>query len=468
MGPEPAYPPTCRRPWGFCLALASTLIARSLCPAQTIPTERDEGFGALTAGAASAPDGFTTYTVTSLDDDGPGTLRDALAAGRRKIVFDVAGDIHLSRGLWIRDSYLTVAGETAPSPGITIRRAPNAGFGISARPRYGPAHDIIIRHLRFVRDDDAPRADGDGDICGIDGSDEELYNVIYDHITAYHADDGVFDVRGHVHDVTVSWCLIADTLTATAIVGSNGPATASKLSFHHNVWARNTERLPRVRTNVQTLDLINNVMYQWDVAENGFGATAIVDAPGVPDCAANIINNHYLPGPGKPDRAIVYGQGPRPGPSDDGGPSQRVPQSTLWTNSRMGPLYVAGNIIPRENYDHWSTIPEPLPIPAAAAVTIDDADGLHERVIPRVGCKFRTDADQRLLDEVRTALLADLERRRSDQAAEPNPGSRSLCAPLTGAELLLTATALMLLCPLRKRVGGDTRAPRPPNRPSLP
>jgi len=90
------------------------------------------------------------YRVTNLSDSGLGSLREGIEGQERArtIVFEVSGTIALKRSISIRNrnSYLTVAGATAPSPGITIR---NHGFHIRGR-----ANDIFIQHLRFRTGDE--------------------------------------------------------------------------------------------------------------------------------------------------------------------------------------------------------------------------------------------------------------------------------------------------------------------------
>src|SRR4029078_2754428 len=73
-------------------------------------------------------------------DSGPGTLRAALEEDRpRRVGVSVAGEIFLRSPLVIRASDITIAGQTAPSPGISL-------LGDTLRVR---ANDVIIRNIRF-------------------------------------------------------------------------------------------------------------------------------------------------------------------------------------------------------------------------------------------------------------------------------------------------------------------------------
>ena len=128
--------------WALALSIAAVLgppAAEAACGASGVPGTPYEGFGAATTGGAGKP----VYRVTTLADSGSGSLRDALSAGNRCIVFDVAGDISLRGQLYVDGAFVTVDGFSAPSPGITLR---DYGIGMWGT---GGVHDVILRGLRF-------------------------------------------------------------------------------------------------------------------------------------------------------------------------------------------------------------------------------------------------------------------------------------------------------------------------------
>src|SRR5262249_39016217 len=84
-------------------------------------------------------EGGQVITVTTLEDSGPGSLREALSAsGPRVIKFAVGGEIWLKDRLGVTNPFVTVDGSSAPSPGITL-------MGDRVRLR---THDVILRDIR--------------------------------------------------------------------------------------------------------------------------------------------------------------------------------------------------------------------------------------------------------------------------------------------------------------------------------
>src|SRR5688500_16167693 len=77
--------------------------------------------------------------VTTLAPSGPGSLLAALETdGPRIVVFEVGGVIDFAqREIKITKPFLTIAGQTAPSPGITIIKT-----GIDLRTQ-----DVIVQHI---------------------------------------------------------------------------------------------------------------------------------------------------------------------------------------------------------------------------------------------------------------------------------------------------------------------------------
>ena len=364
-----------------------------------------EGYGSQTPGGA----GGEVFHVTSLSDSGPGTLRAAVADrdydadGPRRVVFDVAGTITLQSDLVVREPYLTIDGATAPAPGITIRKASihNGEFIIAG------THDIIIQHLRFwglwqtggVHSNNAATISIDGDA----GPDYVARDIVLDHITARNATDGGPDIWGEVRDLTISWCFFFYNWHPTTVSHYPGPyQVRQRISMHHNVYAKNGERNPQMRADVRDFDYVNNIIYDWGYFGEGGGyGIRIKNNPGEPKVNANFVNNWFLPTI-KPAWALVYGTVPG-ADSYDGGPVLPPPQGKVVTTSSMGDLYVAGNILPAENEDHYATVSQPLPVPPYARVTTFPAANLAAEVLPDVGMRYRDGQEQAILDEIAAA-----------------------------------------------------------------
>ncbi len=77
-----------------------------------------EGFGAGSVGGR----GGKVYEVTNTNDSGSGSLRSCIeASGPRICIFRTGGLITLNSPLTILNPYITIAGQTAPGGGITIK-----------------------------------------------------------------------------------------------------------------------------------------------------------------------------------------------------------------------------------------------------------------------------------------------------------------------------------------------------------
>jgi len=200
-----------------------------------------QGFGTSTRGGADRP----VIRVTTLNDAGPGSLREALSRGSRTIVFDVTGDILLRDHLWVLGAYITLDGFSAPVPGITLKN-----YGLVIRGSKG-AHDVIIRGIR-VRN------------AAIDGIQVAYgaYKVILDRVSVAGSLDGNLDITEGARDVTVSWSILGANHKNMLI--KHNP---SRVTLHHNLLA-GSSRNPQVRmddsttarASTTTADIRNNLV----------------------------------------------------------------------------------------------------------------------------------------------------------------------------------------------------------------
>ena len=242
-----------------------------------------EGFGRFAQGGR----GGDVYHVTSLADNGPGSLRLGIdsANGPRTIVFDVSGTIVLRSALLIEKSFLTIAGQTAPGDGITIR-----DYSTQIRK----AHDIIVRYIRFRLGDEnkTKETKGADDTLVTD----DIDHVIFDHCSLSWAIDGTHDLR-RGGNFTLQWCVLSEALNnslhnkgAHAMCASyrdlSGP-----ISLHHNLFSTCRDRHPTLGSASMPpqhiVDFRNNLVYNWS-------------SPGTAnfcDHFINCINNVWRPGP---------------------------------------------------------------------------------------------------------------------------------------------------------------------------
>src|ERR1035438_9148260 len=91
-----------------------------------------EGFGQFASGGS----GGETVHVTTLDDSGPGSFRDAVSKPNRTVVFDVGGIIRLKSNVAV-SSRITLDGKTAPGDGITL-------YGRSVS--FSRQNNVIVRY----------------------------------------------------------------------------------------------------------------------------------------------------------------------------------------------------------------------------------------------------------------------------------------------------------------------------------
>lgn len=249
----------------FCLvAMALAWLGPVPALAQVFPGA--VGWAAETRGGR----GGAILRVTNLDASGPGSFRAAIERkGPRIVVFEVGGVIDLGRTtLSIEEPFLTIAGQTAPSPGITIIRG-----GIDIK-----THDVIMRHVRVHTgvDGQPQRSGWEADAVSTVGA----RNVIVDHCTMIWAIDENLSAsgprftgkaveewrRGTSHNITFSYNLLAEGLRyASHPKGEHSKGSlihdnATGILIYRNLYAHNQERNPLLKGGVHAA-VVNNFIY---------------------------------------------------------------------------------------------------------------------------------------------------------------------------------------------------------------
>jgi hypothetical protein len=268
------------------------------------------------------------YVVTSLEDSGPGTFREALeAVGPRIVLFNVAGIINLKTTVSIRAPYITISGASAPGDGVCI-----AGVGVSI-----DTHDVVIRHMRF--------RDARGGSDSVTG--HPVGNIMVDHVSAswgrdenmslyrhiYRPPDGGPDQKLPVVNITVQNTIFSECLKAGHEFGSTLGGHNS--TFFLNLWANNVSRNPSIGMDGD-FTLVNNVIFNW--------LNRTVDG-GDNTSYYTIINNYFKPGPVTPKDKPEGHRILKPEPRRGDGPND------------FGKAHVAGNIMEGHDEitkDNWA------------------------------------------------------------------------------------------------------------------
>ena len=274
----------------FTLLAASLISAASMAQAPAFPGA--EGHGRYVTGGR----GGKIVHVTNLNDSGTGSFREAVKSGNKIIVFDVAGVIALKSDLKFADN-ITILGQTAPSPGITLRY-----YTVQ------PGSNNIIRFLRIRRGQEKNINDG------ADATwQRNKTGIIFDHCSFSWSIDEVASFYDN-NNFTMQWCTVAESLTnpghSKGAHGYGGIWGGKLASFHHNFVAHLMNRGPRFNGArygwTGYTDNKEYSTYKWQntvQAENvDFRNCVMYNAQGT--CYGgpgggqiNIVNNYYKAGP---------------------------------------------------------------------------------------------------------------------------------------------------------------------------
>lgn len=203
--------------------------------------------------------GGNAYKVTNLNASGTGSLKACIdGATPRTCIFEVSGTIRLTSDLLIRNNNITIAGQTAPSPGITLR-------GAALRIQ---ASDVLVQHLRVRVGDDATGPDPENrDALKIEGSSTRaVRNVVIDHCSFSWAIDETVSVWGPYDNITFSNNLFAEALNESIHPkGNHGfgvifdSQAGSSVTMTGNLFAHQVERNPLSRA--AEFVFVNNIVY---------------------------------------------------------------------------------------------------------------------------------------------------------------------------------------------------------------
>ena len=336
-----------------------------------------EGYGKYSQGGR----GGDVYEVTNLNDSGEGSLRSAVEAkGSRTIVFRVSGTIDLNSDLNIKNSNITIAGQTAPGDGICIKRYP---LMINA-------DDVIIRYIRVRLGDESGQ---DSDAI----SARYVRNLILDHVSASWSIDETMSIY-HCDSITVQWCMIAESMFNSNHVKSNhgfGGIWGSNYStYHHNLIANHSSRNPRFASGSGNTDYRNNVLYNWGYRSCYGGEAKQKGSEKFTFSTINMVANYYKPGPA----------------TDPGKKTELVDPSSRGDDDK-GSWYVADNYIegsPSVTNDNWSGVVGSNYIKIgqpwnAMPIELQTAEEAYKSVLNNAGATFpkRDAVDLRIIEEAR-------------------------------------------------------------------
>ncbi|CCH47321.1 hypothetical protein [Pseudodesulfovibrio piezophilus] len=235
--------------------------------------------------------GSNIIHVTSLDDDGPGTLREALEKdGPKIIVFEESGTILLKSDLIITHDKTTIAGETAPSPGIIIH---NGSLHIRAS-------DIVVSHVAIYpgsSNDPQIAENRDGiSIYGSPSKNIQRNNILLHNVSVGWAVDENIGIQGLTDHIKIVRSLIAQPLvTGGHPKGSHSMnillgGTVKRVIIVGSVLAGAEYRSPRLLTG-NRVSFINNVIVGPGLRATHLDTSQTVLQPG----AIDLIGNVYFP-----------------------------------------------------------------------------------------------------------------------------------------------------------------------------
>lgn len=365
-----------------------------------------EGFGSMATGGR----GGVVIEVTNLADDATGatvgSLRWALNQSKTvpaTIVFRVGGIIKLVADLRsTRTAGTTIAGQTAPGDGITIR---------GAKTNLGGSVNLIVRNIRFRIGLKADTLFAAGGSIGI----ENASNFILDHCVFGWSGEENMTIYDNTL-TTVQWCVVHEGLYASGHAkGARSYGSqwgGQSATYHHNLLAHNYSRSPRfngARSNDLNVlvDFVNNVNYNWGKDNSCYGGDIEKNSH-----KANFVNNYYKPGLVRPGTSSSYFV------QSSYNAIQGTTKIAQWY---MSGNYMAGSANTSRNTDNYAGLDASGYVSAGVAktslimaspfvvpypVTTQTAAEAYVSVLAKAGTIKRDSTERRVVNEVRTGTAS--------------------------------------------------------------
>lgn len=292
--------------------------------------------------AAGAYGTVSVIKITNLDDSGSGSFRNCAEtqSGARTCIFEISGYIDLQTDINITNPYLTVAGQTAPAPGIHLR---NSRVNIKT-------HDVLLQNFSIRPGEGFPGARvTERDAVVIDSSSgNPVFNVHLNRMSlAYGLDEVISSYAGSVVKYPIDNINVSDTMIieglnnsvrGTYYRGCNAAVCAAnpsvcteycvsppcgqctdykvphgkaiildpgtRYSFHENLIAMNEDRHARIKPGTQ-LEFFNNYVYGW-AGDSTWQMMNCAGTAGGSACLLSVAGNYYRKAPYSQIAPILY------------------------------------------------------------------------------------------------------------------------------------------------------------------
>ncbi len=345
----------------FIIALAFAGVAQIAAAQGNLAFPGAEGFGQF----ASGGHGGAMVHITTLNDSGPGSFREAVSQPDRIIVFDVAGIIRLQSNV-SASSQITLAGQTAPGDGIML-------YGRSVS--FSGQSDDIVRYVRFREG-----IQGDKGKCSVNlsgGSD-----VIFDHCSIEWGRWDCLGLTRGSHDITFQYCIIGEGVDPQRFGSLSDDLT--NITYSHNLWINNQSRNPKAKGRIQ---YVNNVVYNW-------GVCGLVGGHSEADHFLDAIGNYFIAGPSS--NAHFTGEYK---------PTDHVYQRDNLVDLDKDGKLACRAVVPADfgNGNEAPTLMPSLTVAPKLQVTVEPALIACAHVIATAGCSLHRDTvDTRLIEAVKS------------------------------------------------------------------